>query len=752
MGKNKKMILLGNSEIAKQLFLSYSEEHSSTTTMAVPLKKPAVPSSPARRLLNTGAAPLRTVRLKGINGKPIVPALRTQSPVVPAQEGESAPASPDPIQIPPEVEAPASEQAPVVQSADLAEEEARRAAEEEARRAAEEEARRAAEEEARRAAEEEARHAAEEEKSSTKGAAESSPEPASAPSTRSVPRVQHAAKRPLSGLTVAMPKFKKPAAPAASTVAVSPTAADTSPVPPKADASPDSKSSDDHGATESPESADKETPRRDYTHVSAEKQAKLLQKVDTEYVETLRSTAEEKPPIWRGKLFWAACIALVVVIGVCGALVINHNAKLAAKRAENEKIMAILTRAREINKLGIETLADAKAQKLDVRCSKQEARFLMDVVVNPEMKDSNGKPLFGGHPEGVAQLACMLLSIAAEADDDVSKIVFNRLAKDASKIEPSLYRWLVQRLAVADIKGVNDKLHHLAEAVAKKSVKKFKKRDEILACIWESMGLRVTEKDIPVITELLRKPKLGKNLVNTLAHCLDNIVEQLDTIDQKKELGDKIYDALPENRRANLILTLAKSCSPKALTYYKQLAANPDNWRSIADYFSCYGQDDIITYMQEELLPLAGDDERKKKTVQNMISTAVRQNRDRSPEEAQRLVKLVFDKVDEDTTAWSDVMAQTNPDAATFIGKDAPNYPALMEQRKSLEKCRDQKLQLIKTLSGMYDWPWVVQYLERFSKENDATLAAEAKRALEATRNNRAENDRARAHYKQRTK
>ena len=686
--------------------MSYSEGHNYTTTMAVPLKKPSVPSSPARRLLNTGAAPQRTVRLKGANGQPIDSGLPAEPQVSPPQ-GELA--SPAPVQTPPVAQSFSPENPPMVQENVVVQEEV-------------------------------VHSDVEAGADSDRATAAPSPEPVFEPSAHPALHAQHVADDPLSGLNGAMPEVHEPAA-------AEPSAADVSPVTPE----PSTEPSAEPSAAESPELATGEESRRDYTHVSASEQAELLQKVDAEYVESLRDAVAKKP-VWQSKLFWVACIALVVVIGVCGALIINHNAKLAAKRAENEKIMAILTRARDINKLGIETLADAKAQKLDVHCSKQEARFLMDVVVNPEMEDSSGKPLFGRHPEGVAQLACMLLSIAAEADADVSKLVFDRLAKDASKIKPSLYRWLVQRLAVADIKGVNDKLHNLAEAVAKKSVKKFKKRDEILSYIWESMGLRVTEKDIPTITELLRKPNLDKLLVNTLAHCLDNIVEQEDSIDQKKELGDKIYDALPEERRANLILTLAKSCSPKALTYYKKLAEDPANWRSIADYFSCYGQDDIITYMQEELLPLAGDDERKKKIVQSMISTAVRQNRDRSPEEAQRLIKLVYDKIDEDTTAWSDVMAQTNPEAATFIGEDDPNYPSLMEQRKSLEKGRDQKLQLIKTLSGMYDWPWVVEFLERFSKENDTTLASEARRALEAARSNRAENERARAHYKQRTK
>ena len=179
---------------------------------------------------------------------------------------------------------------------------------------------------------------------------------------------------------------------------------------------------------------------------------------------------------------------MAVGIGVCGVLILQHNAEQKAKLEENARINKILHRAQEINKLGIDTLGDAEKKHVDVRCSKEEARFLMDVVVNPEMKGVDGKPLGGNHPEGMAQLACMLLSIASEADADISKLVFDRLAKDAAKIKPTLYRWLVQRLAVANIEGINDKLHKLAKTLAKKSIKKFPKRDDILS--WDCASRR----------------------------------------------------------------------------------------------------------------------------------------------------------------------------------------------------------------------------------------------------------------------
>ena len=713
--------------------------------MAVPLKKPAVSAIPARRLLNTGSAPQRTVRLKGSNGQIIVPKPRTPGAPTPA-----------PTQTEEEVARVAAEEETRRQAEEeaaraTAEEEARRQAEEEAARAAaEEEARRQAEEEAARAAaEEEVRrqaegetHAAAKEETADVAATSESPAATALKPNKPVLKV----KSPVLKAGGLKPSSARPASPPASQSKPAPESTSTL----KKAGAPGATTARAHTAVTA-RAHTAASPAATPTDATAAQPGSTMHEVDAMYVEKLRSAAERKP-IWKAKLFWIIITAFVVVCGVCGWSVLQHNAKLDAKRARNARIMKVLNRAKEINKHTIETLADAKAKNVDVHCSKKEAGFLMDVVVNPEMTDEDGKPLFGNHPEGVAQLACMLLSIASESDPDIAQLVFDRLAKEASKIQPATYRWLVQRLAVADIKDVNDRLRKLAESVSKKSTKKFAKRDEILSYIWESMGLRVTENDIPMITDLLRKPGLANMLVNTLSHCLDNIIELMDDVEKKKQLGDQIFEMVPEDKRANLMMTFAKSCSPKALTYYKQRAAEPANWRSISPFFSNYGQDDIIDYLRNELLPLAGSNEREKKTVQHMINGVICQNRDRSPEQAHKLIKLIYDKIDEDTSAWSEIIEKTDPDAGTFVGKDSPEYAKLMEKRKALEQCRVQKIDLIKLLSGMYDWPWVVQYLERFSKESDHLIASEAQRALERTRASRKEMDRVRSNYKHRTK
>ncbi len=478
--------------------------------------------------------------------------------------------------------------------------------------------------------------------------------------------------------------------------------------------------------------------------------ATTFQNVDAQYIEQLRQEAG-KPPVWKSKMFIFACVGLAVVCVICGVLVVQHNAEQDAKREKYAQIRKVQLRAHAINKQNIETLAEAKEKNVNVKCTKAEARLLMQIVVNPEMKDDEGKPLCVGHPDGVAQLACLLLGIASEENEDICKYVFERLNKDAAKIKSTTYRWLVQRLAVADIKGINTKLRKLADQIADKPLKKLRKRDDLLSYIWESMGLRVSSKDIPSITEILRNPDTANGLVRTLSICLSNIVEMEDSLDKKKELGDKIFDAVPEKRRAYLTVALAQSCSPKALDYFKQRATDPKNWVTDQDFFSNYPQDDIVPYLQHELLPLASDNDRNKKLVENMIAGVLRQNRDRSLKDAQKLIKHVYEKIDVDTSEWSSIMEKVDPDSGAFIGEDNPQYKELLEKSKALEAARAQKIALVGVLSRMYDWPWVVQILGKYEKDSDVTLAAAARSALEKVKKNRSENDKIHSNYKRRT-
>ena len=678
-----------------------------------------------------------------------------------------------------------------------AEEEARLKAEEEERRKAEEEARRKAEEEeARKKAEEEARLKAEAARKQAEAAAElakkkaeaaaaelalkqaeaeaaaaaaaaleaaaTTPAPATEPEPAKAPAEQPAeAKKPalkpagagiaLKPATAGAGKLKPAGAPkpagiakpatTAKPVGIAKPAATAKPAgiaKPAAAAKP--------AATKLPPSPPAEADPV-ATPADAEPAAdpvagmvEAMREVDESYVNQLRAEAEKKP-IYKSKAFIICLAGIAIFGGICGYLIMKSNAEKDAKREQNAKTMAILRRAQEINKQGVDTLADAKAKKINVKCTPDEVQFLMNIIVNPAMKDEKGKAMFGGHPEGVAQLACMLVAIAAEDNDTTSKYVFDRLDKDAAQIKPNLYKWLVHRLAGTNIKGINSKLHKLATAVSKQGDDKtFTKRGEILSIIWEGMGLRVTEKDIKPIIQLLREPKVDGGLKRTLIGCLDNIVVLTDDKDKKAELGDRLFSELPKDMRSDAILIFAKSCSPKATEYYKGRATDPKNWRTDGQFFSNYGNDDILPVV-EEMRTAAVGDEKNTKIANDILRGLFSQNHDRTPEMAKKMLSLVpgFDKVDMDTSDWDELNWKTDPSSAEFVGEDSPQYAELVQKRDEIKASRDQKLALVNILSFMYDHPWVVQYLEKYAAEQDIELSGAAKKGLEKTKNNRAE-------------
>ena len=477
-----------------------------------------------------------------------------------------------------------------------------------------------------------------------------------------------------------------------------------------------------------------------------------MQDIDADMLAQLQTQANKKP-IWKNKLFLIAVGGLVFTGGLSAFLIIQKNAENEAIIARNAKVMSVLRRAQSINEQKIETLADAKAKGVNVTFSPEEAEFLMNIVVNPSMKDDKGKPMFGNNPEGTAQLAVLGVGLACEENGDICKAIFERMEKEAPLIKPSLYRWLAQRLAATNIKGINTKLRKLADALLKNDDPKFRKREELVAYIWEAMVLRVEEKDIPTIIKQLETPEIGNQLGNALLNCLYNIIRMMDDPAKRAEVGDKMYAALNDSMRINASESLALSCSPKALKFFKKRAKDPKNWRTDFSFFANYGNDDVLPFLLE-LKEKAGDDKKNSALVQNMISGLFAQNHDRSLETAQKMMALIptLDKVDVDTSEWSELAEKTDPNAAGYVGDDDPQLPELQKRMADIEESRKQKVTLVKMLSGMYDYDWVVSYLNKFAQEDDVQLSRDAKKALETVKNNRVAEEERRAKHQSRDK
>ena len=679
--------------------------------MATPkLKTASAPAAPTRLLRPSGAAPAKQVTLKSATGKTITP--KTAAPKAPKT------AAPAPVP----VAEPQVDEAAI--AAAQAEAEAQTAAE--AQAAAEAEAARLAQEEYERQMEEYNRQmeeynrqmaalqAAEEQAAAPEAVADDATEAAAAaqtmveedtPDTPTPTEKLRAAKgsKPKSNISVAGTKKKKK------------------------NAAGTSKSSSDM-------SEDEAAQREAYMQALAEE--------------------SQRDPIWKNKLFIGGAAALVVTIGVCTTLVVQKQAENARIQAHIDYTNSLLKRAQEINMKAVENLADAAKKNVDVTCSMDDAKALMEVVIDPFVKGENGKPRYGARAEGVAQNACLLLGLAAEKDSAIRDMIFDTLGKNCNKIKPTLFTWLLQRIAISNAKGVNSSLKKLAQAVQdKKTAKPWMQKSQVLASIWECIGLRVSPADAPEIIALLKSDITDNKLAGNLCICLDNILTLMDDEAAKAKLGDEIFAGIPEKLRnnASIVSSLARACSPKALEYYKgQLGS--EKWKGAPSIFiGAWGNDELLDFVLEQK-EANKDDAKIQDRINSVIGTILAQNRERSIETADKLLALYFDEPFADTSGIQDIINKTDSMSTLYIGDDHPDLPKLQEQLKIMEKQRGQKKQLITVLSTLHDHDWVIALLDRFVADKDEDIKFAAEQAKEKARNNAVKDAQMRDSYKSRDK
>lgn len=465
--------------------------------------------------------------------------------------------------------------------------------------------------------------------------------------------------------------------------------------------------------------------------------------------------AEEKQPVWKTVPFMVGTGLLVATIGICTVLVVQKQAEDARIQAHIDYTNSLLRRAQEINMKGVENQADATKKGVDVTCSMEDAKALMEVVVDPYVKGENGKPRYGARAEGVAQNACLLLGLAAEKDSAIRDMIFDTMGKECVKMKPSLFHWLLQRIAISDAQGVNTSLKKLSQVVAdKKTAKPWAQKGKILSQIWECIGLRVTESDVKEIVGLLKSDIADNQLAPILCNCLDNIFMMMDDADAKAKLGDEIFTTMPEKLRNNtaMVGTLARACSAKALEHYKQELTTAKGWSGSGPTFlGCWGSDDIIDYVLEQK-ETHSDDKQILSCINNVIGTILKQDRPRTQEQADKLIGMCFKDAYADTSGLKAIIFKTDPESIEYIGADSPELEGLKEQQKELEALRKQKIILIKTLASMNDHDWVVNTLKKFSADKDEEVSYEAERAIEKTHANAVNAAQMREAYQKRKK
>ncbi len=757
---------------------------------ATPLQPNNSGATPRRVTLRTsGPVPKTKVRLLGSNGKAI--------------ESQKAPA-------PAEEPAPVAEEAVVDDAALKAAEEADRLAQEEYERQMaeyekqmEEYNRQMAEyeaaEEARKAAEAEEARLAEEARqaklaAASAAAAEAAAELAASEAAAPAPAPKAAAAKPK--LTVAKPAGLKPSGINLKPAGARAAAPEPTPTPEPAEtATPEPAETAIPEAEAEPTPAEEQTaarpaakaaPRISLPKAGATPKAagKAKAKAKTApaaeggeelseeelaaheaYLESLQKQAEA-PKIWKTPMFKYGCIAFGVMLAGLGVLAFLNNQKNKAIEEHRNYINQYLTIAQNLNQQGIETLADVKARNVKFSCPPEAAKDLLDLVVDPFVKRADGKNRFGANPEGVAQNACLVLAIAAEQNPEIDKLIFATLGEKCDKMKPSLFSWLLQRMSISNIKGVKGKLKKLAKTVADKP--KWKQKTAVLSSVWSCIGLRVSPKDVDDIIALLKDDATEDQLTKTLCICLSNVTDMMDAGAERSAVADEIFEKAPEKQRERLIDSLAKAASPKALAFYKQELEDDATWSNDGQlrfanalrFCASYGDDEIIDYLLS-LKKKAGDDKAAQaRAVDSAIQTAFVQNRERSDEDAQRLIGLIFDKITEDTSEWENIIAKTDPDSADFVCpgmskaeyEKAPAYKELMERKADLEKCRVQKNQLITSLATLRDFKWVTNMLQTYANDGDYDISSKAKAALDRVKKNTAAHVQLQSRYSARSK
>ena len=676
--------------------------------MATPkLKTAGAPAAPTRLLRPSGAAPAKQIKLKSATGKTIEPK-KTPAPkpvastpapeeevITPQPVAEAAPAPIEAAPVTPEPEPPAVEEMPVAETPAEEAPAATTDADEEAMRLAQEEYERQMEEYNRQLEEYNRQMAALQ-------AAEATAE--AAPVAEETPAQEEYAEEAPAEYTEEMPEATEEEAPAA--------------------------------------------PRKKKAKKRATISAEEMAQVQAMLAE------EQKQPIWKTIPFMVGCGLLVVTIGICTVMVVQKQAEDARIQAHIEYTNSLLRRAQEINMKGVETQADAAKKGVSVDCTMEDAKALMEVVVDPFVLGENGKPRYGARAEGVAQNACLLLGLAAEKDNAIRDMIFDTMGKKCNVIKPTLFNWLLQRIAITDAKGVNDSLKALSKTVSeKKTAKPWAQKTQILAHIWECIGLRVTEADVKEIIDLLKDESTDAKLTTNLCICLDNILEMMDSEEDKARVGDKIFNALSDKLRSNndLAGTLGRAGSTAALEYHKK-EIEAKGWTGVGPtLIGCWSSDDILDYVLEQKEANSGN-AKALSVINDVIGTIMKQNRPRPQETADRLISMCFENPFGDTSGLKAIIFKTDPDSIEYVGDSNPELPALKEQQKELENLRKQKQRVIKVLATLCDHDWVVNTLKKYSADKDEDIKYEADQALERVHANGISDAQKREDYKSRSK
>ncbi|MCD7797865.1 MAG: hypothetical protein LUG84_00435, partial [Akkermansiaceae bacterium] len=443
------------------------------------------------------------------------------------------------------------------------------------------------------------------------------------------------------------------------------------------------------------------------------------------YLEKLQARAQ-KPPIYKNKAVMCMVGFLVVLVAGLSVYVLNKRAADEKERQRREEVNALLKVSQEINKKGADNLEMARKKGIDLsKASMKNAQILFRAILRPSEFDQNGN--------AVAQNAALFLGIMAEMNPEIRKWLLDEMTKHADTILPQHFNWMLQRLAVTNIESLKQKLLKMSDTIAKKP--KFANQAKAVQSIWDVLVLHVDTSDVPRILELMKNPKTDEGLTKSLANNLLHIVAEVETDPRKKqEIGDRIFESVPEKRRGLAGDALSCSASPKALDFYKKELKDPKKWAIVMPRLGMWGDDSACDFLLQQYEEAKKADAGKPQLrltdhVTAAIRNTINKDRDYPLGKVDRMIAVTFDKINENTADYAALIDKTDEASAHFIGKNHPDYKKSMERLNAIQASRRQKVGLAKMLSTKRAFPWVTAWLGRLAKDPDQDLQIEVKNA-----------------------
>ena len=118
----------------------------------------------------------------------------------------------------------------------------------------------------------------------------------------------------------------------------------------------------------------------------------------------------------------------------------------------------------------------------------------------------------------------------------------------------------------------------------------------------------------------------------------------------------------------------------------------------------------------------------------------LKKSRQEAEKEAMQLLQVCFGNPFPDTSRGQELINKI--EGVNALPEGSPGRLEAEKQFKQIEEDRKTKIAILNTLAGIHDHPWVLELLDRYSKDPDAEISRRAKSITKKVKENR-ENDEA---------